>query len=416
MSAVWPALAPADARTPASEVAVRAHGHRVTYADGSSRLCATSGLWNVPLGYGHPAVTAAVARALQDASYLSLFRSVHLPAQRAAEALLSLAAPGGYRRVIFSTSGGAAIDAAMKLSRQYWAQRRAGDRTVIVGFRGSYHGTMYGGHALSGDALLQPFYALDRRAVRHVSPFDGGRELATLLQREGDRVAAVVVEPVLGTGAHPVDDEMVMALARLREQYGFLVVADEVATGFGRTGRLFASETWPRSPDALVLSKALTNGAMGAAAVLVGPRISDAFRANGWTFAHGETQAGTPACAAAILAVVHEIARIDVESVVRRLGAALRDLTDGLVDDGLADGVRGRGCFLALTVPGRSSPRPQPAEVADLVDAIARAGAIVHPGVDGIQLIPAYGYDAAELIELETAVRTGIARWREEAA
>jgi adenosylmethionine-8-amino-7-oxononanoate aminotransferase len=405
-------MTPADARYDEERMIVTARGHRLTRADGSSMLCATSGLWNVPLGYGNPVVAEAVARAAHDASYLTLFRSVHLPAERAAQALIESAGAEDYRRVVFSTSGGAANDAVMKLARQYWTQRGRPKRTLVVGLRGSYHGTMYGSHSLSGDALLQPLYGLDRRAVRHVSPGDPD-ELATLLRREGDRVAAVVVEPVLGSGAHPLGEAFLRALVDLRERYGFLLVADEVATGFGRTGPLFASGAWPERPDVLVLSKALTNGAMGAAAVLVGPRVSDAFAANGWTFVHGETQAGTPASAAAILAVIDELTRIDVEATVRRLGEDLRRRADALVSNGVASGVRGRGCFLALTVPGRADPTPTPVEVSDMVAAIAENGVVVHPGPDGIQLVPAYDFAPAELLELDIAVRTGLARWRE---
>ena len=139
-----------------------------------------------------------------------------------------------------------------------------------MGLKGSYHGTMYGSHALSGDDLLQSVYSVDRRSVRHVSHSDDGEELEALLKREDSRVASVVVEPVLGSGAHPLSDAFISRILDLREEYGFLIVADEVATGFGRTGTMFATDEWAAPPDVLVLSKALTNGATGAAALLVG--------------------------------------------------------------------------------------------------------------------------------------------------
>lgn len=416
MSPVWPALAPVDTPYGADRIAVTAHGHRVRFADGSERLCATSGLWNVPLGYGHAGVAEAVAAALRDASYLTLFRGVHRPAQEAAAALLDLAGVDSYRRVIFSTSGGAATDAVMKLSRQYAVERGEPARSIVVGLRGSYHGTMYGSHALSGDALAQGSYALDRRAVRHVDA-DDPAELAALLRREGPRVAAVVVEPVLGSGAHPVSSVFVEALLDLREEHGFLVVADEVATGFGRTGPLFASGEWSRSPDALVLSKALTNGALGAAAILVGARVAALFADRGTTFVRGETQAGTPAVAAAILEVVAACERHDALIGAARVGTATRVLAEGLVHDGRAVEVRGRGAFLAVALTDPSTGARLAAErVPAAVAAIAAAGAIVHPGVDGIQLIPAYGYGDAEMVELDTAIRAGLARMAEGAA
>jgi hypothetical protein len=394
---------------------VSARGRRVTYADGSTRLCATSGLWNVPLGYGNEAVSDAVARATRDASYLSLFRAPHRLAEEAADALVDFAGGHAYERVIFSTSGGAANDAMMKLVRQYWAIQGDPARTVVIGLRGSYHGTMYGSHALSGDALLQPLYGLDRRSVRHIPHDDLGDQLDLLLRREGARVAAVVVEPLLGSGAIPLDRPFVDRMLALRDRHGFLVVADEVATGFGRTGRLFASEDWTAPPDVLVVSKALTNGATAASALLVGPRVARAFVRERAMFVHGETQAGTPVAAAAVLAVLAELRRMPVLAVVDSLGRRLATLAGELVRDGYADARTGLGCFLGLRVSDGGSP-VSGESVSALVASIADAGAIVHPGPSAIQLIPAYTYDVHDLAVLDTAVRSGIDAWREGAA
>jgi adenosylmethionine-8-amino-7-oxononanoate aminotransferase len=411
--ALWPSMLPADATFTRDLVAVGAIGNTVEFADGSTRLCATSGLWNVPLGFGNPAVAEAVDKATRDASYLSLFRTPHRYAEEAAEALVALANPLSYSRVIFSTSGGAANDAAMKLARQYWWQRGRTSRSLVVGLTGSYHGTMYGSHALSGDELLQSVYSVDRRSVRHVSHSDDGEELDALMKREGDRVASVVVEPVLGSGAHALSDAFVSRLLALREKYGFLIVADEVATGFSRTGRMFATDTWAAAPDALILSKALTNGAMGAAALLVGPRVATAFVGGGWTFVHGETQAGTPACTAAIVAVADELRRIDAETVTRELAADLSRLASRLASDGLVSEVTGRGCFVGLGIRDAEGDTLSGAEVLRIVSIIAQNGVLVHPGPSAIQLIPAYGFDADELLRVDSAVREGLSQTRE---
>ncbi len=350
---------------------------------------------------------------MRDASYLSLFRAPHRHALEAADALVDLAGRDDFARVVFSTSGGAAIDAVMKLSRQYWAQRGEPARNVVVGLRGSYHGTMYGSQSLSGDELLQQLYAVDRRAIRHVAHDDDGAELDLLLQREGGRIAAVVVEPVLGTGAHVLSQVFVDRLLELRERHGFLLVADEVATGFWRTGPRFASGEWDAAPDALVLSKALTNGSMGAAVVLVGPRIASDFVAGGWTFVHGETQAGSPAVAVAVLAVLAEFDRIDAAATTRRLAKKLQSLADGLVSAGLVDGVTGRGCFLGLALRHAGGEPLSADEVRGLVAAIAEEGVVVQPGPSGIGLIPAYGYRDAELVQLDLALRTALGELRE---
>ncbi|MFK3678293.1 daptide-type RiPP biosynthesis aminotransferase [Microbacterium sp. NPDC090218] len=414
--ALWTSMLPADTAFTQDRVAVAAAGHRIEFADGSTRLCATSGLWNVPLGFGNPAIAEAVNRATREASYLSLFRAPHRYAEVAAEALIELADPSRYRRVIFSTSGGAANDAAMKLARQYWSQKAVGSRSLIVGLRGSYHGTMYGSHALSGDELLQSVYSVDRRSVRHVSHSDDAEELETLLKREGSRVASVVVEPVLGSGAHALSPSFIQRLLALREEYGFLLVADEVATGFGRTGTMFATDAWAAAPDILILSKALTNGAMGAAALLVGPRVATEFARGGWTFVHGETQAGTPACSAAIVAVIDELRRIDVESTTRALAADVLRLATSLKSDGAITEITGTGCFVGL---GLRHPDDSPLsgpETLRVVAAIADNGVMVQPGPSSIELIPAYGFTPDEVRETGAAVRAGLAQAAEAAA
>jgi adenosylmethionine-8-amino-7-oxononanoate aminotransferase len=407
--ALWTSMLPADETFTPDRVGVGAAGNRIEFADGSTRLCATSGLWNVPLGFGNPAVVDAVNRANHDASYLSLFRSPHRYAEVAAEALIELASPVRYSRVIFSTSGGAANDAAMKLARQYWSQSGSGSRSLIVGLKGSYHGTAYGSHALSGDDLLQSVYAVDRRSVRHVSHSDDGEELELLLKREGARVASVVVEPVLGSGAYALSDAFIGRLLALREAYGFLIVADEVATGFGRTGTMFATDRWAAAPDILILSKALTNGTMGAAALVVGERVASAFVRGGWTFVHGETQAGTPACGAAILAVIEELQRIDVEPTTQALGADLLRLATGVKSDGAVMEITGRGCFLGLGLRNEDETPLSGPEVLRVVSAIAKNGVLVQPGPSSIELIPAYGFSQDELREVDAAVRAGLA-------
>ncbi len=411
--ALWTSMLPADSTFTPDQVAVGAAGHRIEFADGSTRLCATSGLWNVPLGFGNPAIAEAVMKATHDASYLSLFRAPHRYAEDAAEALIELANPIRYRRVIFSTSGGAANDAAMKLARQYWAQRGYGSRSLIVGLKGSYHGTAYGSHALSGDDLLQSVYSVDRRAVRHVSHSDDGEELELLLKREGSRVASVVVEPVLGSGAHALSDAFIDRLLALREEYGFLVVADEVATGFGRTGTMFATDRWAAAPDILILSKALTNGAMGAAALLVGERVASEYVRGGWTFVHGETQAGTPACAAAILAVIEELHRVDVEPTAQALGTDLLGLATGLRADDVVTEVTGSGCFLGLGLRNEDESPLSGPDILRVVSAIAQNGVLVQPGPSSIELIPAYGFTSDELLEVDAAVRAGLAQARD---
>ncbi|MEU7527269.1 daptide-type RiPP biosynthesis aminotransferase [Saccharothrix sp. NPDC042600] len=406
---LWEFLTPPSEHGRPERMAVAAEGTRVRFADGRWALCATSGLWNVNLGYGNRAVAEAVARALLEASYLTLFRAGHVPAVTAARALLDACDPDGLGKVLFSTSGSAANDLAQKVARLYWALRGEPGRRVVVGLRGSYHGMTYGAFALTGERLGQDRYGVDRRLVRHVAHDDDGAGLRTLLRREADRIAAVVVEPVLGSGAHVLTSAFLSELDRLRREHGFLLVADEVATGFGRTGRLFASQGWPFRPDMVITSKGLTNGTCGAAAVMVSHAISSTVAAADAVLVHGETQAGTPSTCAAILATLAETDRLDALGLASRLSAELTALAEGLADHPLVEGHRGTGCFRALLLRGTDGHLDAD-QVARVVTEIAGEGALVQPGPSAVQLVPALTYGVGEVAELEQCVRKGLDR------
>ncbi|GAA2226914.1 aspartate aminotransferase family protein [Kitasatospora cystarginea] len=404
---LWPALLAPSMHGRDDLCAVSAQGVRVRFADGRELLCGSSGLWNTALGYGNEAIADAIARAARDASYLSVFRYENSYARRAAQALVELCGSDHFGRVLFSTSGGAANDLAMKLARQVHAVRGEVQRTVVVGLRTSYHGLTFGGFALSGDDMGQRMYGVDQRLIRHISP-NAVDELNALFARQGGQIAAVVVEPVLGNGAVPLDEEFLAELLRLRGEHGFLLVADEVATGFARTGPYFASSRWPEQPDVLIMSKALTNGTCAAAAVAVSRDIDKAFTDADTVFVHAETQAGTSTTCAAILATLAEMRRLDVETLSHHLSARLdvelKSLSDRLP---LLTGIDGVGCFRSLrfsTPDGRPLPRQN---VADLVAAVRDAGAIVHPGPEGVQLIPALTYTDDDLGELLDCVARG---------
>lgn len=407
---LWELLAPPSRFGIPARTAVRAEGTRVLYADGKWRLCATSGLWNVNIGYGNAAVAEAIHRSLIDASYLPLFRAGHEYAIAAARALLDVAGPGHFGRVLFSTSGSAANDMMMKLVRQHWAIEGQPQRKLVVGLKGSYHGLTYGSHALTGEPLGQDYYSVDTSLVRHVNHTDDG-ELRALLAAEGDRVAAVVMEPVLGTGAYPVSQTLLGSLEELRREHGFLLVADEVATGFGRTGTFFASETWPARPDLLIASKGLTNGTCAAAVVFASHAICEAFEKADALLMHAETQAGAPSTCAAILATLSEMDRMDAIKRAGVVTAQLDSLLAELSNHPLVLGDDGLGLFRALRLglPDGGGALPFPVTIGVLND-IRESGAVVQPGPSCVQLVPALVYEQADMDELAHAVRQGLDR------
>lgn len=407
-SALWPALLPPSQHGDDHRCLSSASGVRLQFSDGTSALCGTSGLWNANLGYGNEIVAKAVSEALTHASYLGTFRWENTFARQAADQLRDLCGADQFAKILFSTSGGAANDLMMKVARQYQAARGQGRRRLVVGLRGGYHGLTFGSAALTSDDLGQRVHGVDRSLVRHVPPNDLVA-LERLLQREGDQVAAVVVEPVLGTGTLVIEHEWLAGLAALREQHGFLVVADEVACGFGRLGHWFGSDEWPLRPDLIVTSKGLTNGTCAAAAIAVSHAVWEPFLTSDQVLGHAETQAGTAVSCAAIVATIEQMYALDAVASARRVGERLeqrlRELAAARCD---VTSLSGAGCFRTVHVSGSDTRPIRGTAVSALVAAVRDAGAVVHPGPDGVQLVPALIYTDDEVDELVGCVRSGL--------
>jgi adenosylmethionine-8-amino-7-oxononanoate aminotransferase len=409
---LWELLVPPGSYGKPERRAVAATGARLRFDDGSQVLDATSGLWNVNLGYGNTAVADAVDRAMREASYLTLFRYAHTYALDAARALTDAAGPAVFRRVIFSTSGSSANDLVMKTARHHAVLNGEPQRRLVVGFKGSYHGLTYGAFSLSGEELGQHLYGVDTRLVRHVDP-DRPEDLERLMRREGHRVAAVVCEPVFGSGARELPPATLAALLELRREYGFLLVADEVATGYGRTGPLFASSAWAQPPDLLVTSKGLTNGTCAASAVLASHAVCDAFERADALLVHGETQAGTPPTCAAITATLEQFAELSALESGARVASALDTLLGELAAElPSVTATTGRGCFRGIQL-AEDDGAPYSAErVQQAIAAIRGHGALVHPGPGCVQLVPPLTLTDEETHELGTAVHKGLAEVR----
>ena len=409
---LWPLMLPPHQHGRDDLCSVSAQGVRVRFADGRDRLCGTSGLWNTNLGYGNLAIAQAAANALRDASYLSVWGYENVYARQAAAALIDLTDAKHYGRVLFSTSGGAANDMAMKLVRHYHVLRGENERKGVLGLHGGFHGLTYGAFALTTAQLGQQMYGVDRRLVGHVHPNDAD-ELATVLARFEGRIAAVVVEPVLGTGAVPLTESYIAELLRLRREHGFLLVADEVSTGFGRIGTsVFATQRWPEPPDVLITAKALTNGTLAASALIVSKAVAKAFTESNAILGHAETQAGTPVVCATIMATIGEMQRLDSVARSARLSARLDvELSQLVTEEDFVSGTMGVGCLRSLHLSSGDGAPLEQAQVPVVIDAIRDAGALVHPGPSCIQLLPALIYSDTELDELLSCVRAGLAAY-----
>lgn len=408
-SPLWPFMLPHTQHGRADLCSVSAQGVRVRFTDGRERLCGTSGLWNTNLGYGNLTIAQAAFDALRDASYLSAWGYENIYARQAAEALINVAGPEHYGRVLFSTSGGAANDMAMKLVRHYHVLQGENRRRGVLGLHGGYHGLTYGAFALTSAQLGQEMYGVNRRLVGHVHANDI-EEIASVLTKFEGQIAAVVVEPVLGTGAIPLTEAYIGEILNLRRKHGFLLVADEVSTGFGRLGTaFFATQCWPEPPDVLITAKALTNGTLAASALIVSRSVAEVFTASNAILGHAETQAGTSVTGATILATLSEMQRLDAVALSARLSARLDVELSRIVkeEEGIS-GTSGMGCLRALRLSKSDGTPLGPDEVANAIAAIRDAGALVHPGPSCIQLLPALIYSEDDLNQLLGCVKAGL--------
>ena len=283
---------------------VRTQGTRITLADGRELIDGIASWWTACHGYNHPHIRQAVEAQLASMPHVMFGGLVHEQAFVLAGRLAKLL-PGDLTRVYFSDSGSVAVEVAMKMATQYWINRGIRGKNRFVAFKGGYHGDTTGAMAVSDpDAGMHAAFAgvLPRHHIADLPDDDSA--LVQLLTQRGDTVAAMIVEPLVqGAGGMTFHD--VGALRRLRalaDRYDILLIFDEIFTGFGRTGTMFACEHAGVAPDIITLSKALTGGTLPLAATIATHRVFDAFWSDDPTKAlmHGPTyMANALGCAAA---------------------------------------------------------------------------------------------------------------------
>jgi adenosylmethionine-8-amino-7-oxononanoate aminotransferase len=329
---------------------VRGEGVYLFAEDGRRFLDGISSWWVNIHGHSHPKLNEALAAQARQLEHVVFAGCTHRPAVELAERLIDLL-PAGLTRVFYSDNGSTAVEVAMKLARQYWGNRGQPARRTFVTLHHAYHGDTVGAMSASEDSLFtRPFSPMLfnvmrahapycyrcplglERASCHVECLDGAPEtLERQLAEHGDSVAAVLVEPMLqGAGGMIVwPREFLAGVRRLCDRFGTLMIADEVLTGFGRTGRLFACEHAGVSPDIICLSKALTAGYLPLGATVATEAVYEAFLSEDRTrtFFHGHSFTANPlACAVAV-------ASLDLfreSPVLERVALLERQLREGL--------------------------------------------------------------------------------------
>jgi adenosylmethionine-8-amino-7-oxononanoate aminotransferase len=281
-------------------------GCRIRLADGRDLIDGIASWWTACHGYNHPHIREAVERQLAVMPHVMFGGLVHEPVLTLARRLAALL-PGDLERVFFSDSGSVAVEVAMKMAVQYWLNRGVRGRTKFVAFKGGYHGDTTGAMAVSDDAGMHGiFHGLIPEHFLAELPTDDARAdaLSKLIEQRAGELAGIIVEPLVqGAGGMLFHDaDVLRRLRALADRYDLLLIFDEIFTGFGRTGTMFACEQADVVPDIITVGKALTGGTLPLAATIARRKVFDAFWSDDPQHAlmHGPTFMGNAlACAAA---------------------------------------------------------------------------------------------------------------------
>ncbi len=313
---IWHPYAPAPSSI-APHLVESARGTRLHLADGREVIDGMSSWWAVIHGYNHPVLNQAVSDQLEAMAHVMFGGLTHEPAVRLAEKLAAIT-PSGLSRVFFCDSGSVAVEVAIKMALQYWMSRGREGKKRLLTIRGGYHGDTFGAmsvcdpvngmHHLFSEVLMPQFFAAAPRC-RADADWDGRdlEEMENILEAHSDEIAALILEPIVqgAGGMRFYCPEFLRQVRSLCDEYDLLLIADEIATGFGRTGRLFACEHAGILPDILCLGKAITGGYLSFAATLTTEAISQVISTRGLKMLmHGPTFMANPlACAVALASI-----------------------------------------------------------------------------------------------------------------
>jgi adenosylmethionine---8-amino-7-oxononanoate aminotransferase len=377
---------------------------------GNAYIDGVSSLWCTVHGHRHPAIDLAVKDQLDRVAHSTMLGLTHAPAIRLAQRLVDLA-PDGLRRVFYSDSGSTACEVALKMAYQWWHQRGEWWRSGFVCLRDSYHGDTIGSVSVGGIELFHSLYRPLLFDTWHAEPGDHDH-MRALLEEHGDRVAAVIVEPLVqgAAGIHVHPDGYLRAVRELCDEFGVFLICDEVATGFGRTGTMFACEQEDVTPDFMCVAKGLTGGYLPLAATLTTERVYEGFLGafeQFRTFFHGHTYTGNPLACAAALAT---LAVFEQERTLERLQPKITLLGDLLTEYvaplGAVAEIRRRGFMAGIQL----REFPLEARMGHRVTLEARArGAIVRPLGDTVVLMPPLSIEPGELRRLVEITGAAIA-------
>ena len=397
-----------------------AHGVRIKLTDGRELIDGMSSWWSAIHGYNHPAMNQAISDQLKDMSHIMFGGLTHQPAVDLAEQLVKIT-PKSLNTVFFVDSGSVATEVAMKMAIQYWYAKKQPEKQKMLTIRHGYHGDTFGAmsvsdpengmHSLFSDTLAQQFFADAPNCNFNQDCTEADIEpLHTQLKNNQHQIAAIIMEPIVqgAGGMRFYSPDYLKRVRKLCDQYNVLLILDEIATGFGRTGKLFACEHAEIEPDILCIGKALTGGYMTLAASLCNDDIAETI-SNGepGLFMHGPTFMANPLACSAALASLEILFNSPWQQRVKQIEQHLKSgLTPCLQHPAVKD-VRILGAIGVVELH-------KPVNMQTIQAHFVEAGVWVRPFNNLIYLMPPYIIGIDDLNTLTTAVATIISNIEDE--
>ena len=387
-----------------------ASGVKIRLADGTELIDGMSSWWCAIHGYNHPRLNEAVTRQLEKMSHVMFGGLTHEPASQLAAKLVELT-PAGLETVFFADSGSVSVEVAMKMAIQYWASLQQHEKQQFLTIRSGYHGDTFGAmsvcdpvtgmHSLFGDTLMQQLF-VEAPTCNFTEPCTS-QDIAAFekaIKHHNAKLAAVILEPVVqgAGGMRFYSPDYLRQVRKLCNQYNVLLITDEIATGFGRTGKLFACEHAGISPDIMCVGKALTGGYMTLAATLTTENISQVIsKGEPGVFMHGPTFMANPmACSVANASIELLLSQNWQEKI-----SSIEDwLEQGLVRCKALPAVKTVRVLGAIGVVELN----EPVDMKSIQPAFVKQGVWVRPFGRLVYLMPPYIIEQDELATLTDAV------------